>query len=247
MEHLPSPLCYNVHVTNYPREGEDNVVNFGTITRPGPFVVCTREVLLTAASLPFAVAPSRGMGSSEDDQIRFESNLQLLREWANAKDMVLHPNEIAARATIGELPLDMERGAQGPWVTIVNPEEHAYCTLLYAFEFGGAGTTNLAVWSDSPDDALETAAEWLSEHAPGHITAFGSAELQRRIDDARELLGEEADDDTVMDSATEGLTNTESGYLCSHEHWYREADTEFVVRVQAICELLHPDTVRWDA
>lgn len=238
MEYLPAPLCYHAHVTNYPRKEEDNVVNLGTIMQPGPFVVCTRDVLLTAASLPLVVCPAQE--SAEDYKARFEINGQLLVQWARDKGLVLYPDQVAARASMGEFPLDLDRGDLGPWVTIVNPEEYLYRRCLYRFEFGGAGSTHLVVWSDSFDDALETAAEWLCEHAPGHIMTRDS--LEARIEDAPH--------------ATEDLMCTESGYLSSSECVGTKSDSDLLARVTEICQQLHPeeddeedddDTVRWDA
>ena len=54
-------------------------------------------------------------------------------------------------------------------ITMVNPTEREYASHDYVLWFGGCGTTNLRVWADSLEDALEIAADWLKEHAPGHI------------------------------------------------------------------------------
>lgn len=82
-------------------------------------------------------------------------------------------------------PLDVPRG------------RHARETSLFVFRFGAYGDTKVAVWEapDHIDSALEKAAEWLSDYAPGIFTEVNSEE-------------DEVD-----------MTYTESGYIASYE-WH---------------------------
>jgi hypothetical protein len=94
---------------------------------------------------------------------------------------------------------------------------------LWRFQFGAYGDTRLLVWSKGVDDGLEIAADWLATNAPGHLMAEGSDELKSLRDEAREELGEDADDEEVDQSATADLTYTEAGYLTSYEWTVDEA------------------------
>ncbi len=48
----------------------------------------------------------------------------------------------------------------------------------FTFHFGAYGDTHVSVWADHLEDALELAAEWVAEHAPGHIMAEGDECLE---------------------------------------------------------------------
>lgn len=100
---------------------------------------------------------------------------------------------------------------------------------LWRFEFGASGTTFLLVWSKGVESALELAADWLETNAPGHLMAADSEELKSLIDEAREELGEDADDDEVEQKATADLRYTESGYLTSHEWTVDEVSDKKIV------------------
>lgn len=118
---------------------------------------------------------------------------------------------------------------------IVNPcdrETGRYAgTRRYVLWFGQCAPTFIMVWSRSLEDALETAAAYLAEHAPGHIMTEDSEEL---ADLRREACEERAvsyeafangelglDDpeawDAIEQAATADLTHTESGYITSYE------------------------------
>ncbi len=115
---------------------------------------------------------------------------------------------------------------QAPLV-VVNPSERDYTDHRFVLSFGAVGTTHLLVWGHL-DDALETAAEWLAEHAPGHIMAHDSDELQELFNEAMGELypeSESIDDldpeqvERCQEQATADLTYTEAGYLTSYE-WF---------------------------
>lgn len=59
---------------------------------------------------------------------------------------------------------------------VVNPTDYDsfMSPVIFAFAFGAYGWTRLIVWGqrDHLEDALELAADWLSEHAPGILTTF---------------------------------------------------------------------------
>lgn len=63
-------------------------------------------------------------------------------------------------------------------LTVVNPSDRDYQSHRFVLSFGAVGTTHLLVWGNL-DDALETAAEWLCEHAPGHVMLKGHGKDKR--------------------------------------------------------------------
>lgn len=88
---------------------------------------------------------------------------------------------------------------------------------LFRFGFGTVGTTFLLVWARGVESGLEIAAGWLETNAPGHLMVHSSEELKQLYDEAREELGEDADEEEIDQQATADLTYTESGYLTSYE------------------------------
>lgn len=104
----------------------------------------------------------------------------------------------------------------------------------YVFHFGVYGWTHVFVWGAdlSLEDALQVAAEWLRDHAPGiftepdyedaaeelgeaHVRAWFTAPADR--DDENETLCNE-----VVGAAETDLTHTESGHIASWEWNYTE-------------------------
>lgn len=105
---------------------------------------------------------------------------------------------------------------------------------LFHFQFGAYGTTNIMIWGGPGmglEDALEEAAGYLADHAPGHIYKHGDPHLQELIDEVLEEKGktraqwEQGLEDQsqwaydIEQEAFADLTQTESGYLTSYE-WY---------------------------
>lgn len=130
---------------------------------------------------------------------------------------------------------------QAPLV-IVNPEDrepphrspYVRDTNRYVLSFGAYGTTHLMVWGRSLEDALETAAEWLAENAPGHIMPAWGKEHTALVKEACEERGlpwpipegvdpEDAGYLAAQEDAENDLTCTESGYLTSYE-WFITLD-----------------------
>ncbi len=93
---------------------------------------------------------------------------------------------------------------------------------LYGLQFGAYGWTKVLVWSRSLEKALEEAAGWLADHAPGIFV--DQDELARLEKEYREEHPD-ADDDDVSQGAYEDLTYTESGYIPSWE-WGIGFDSE---------------------
>lgn len=85
---------------------------------------------------------------------------------------------------------------------------------LYVLWFGAYADTRLAVWQGSLDDALEEAAAWLAEFAPGHIVS--DEEIAELVREAQEE-DPELDEGEAYEQATADLTYTESGYITSYE------------------------------
>lgn len=114
------------------------------------------------------------------------------------------------------LARDMTRGTYGRWQT-------------YLFSFGAYGDTHVLTYGSGMDSALEEAAEWLADNAPGHLMAHDSEELSdlftEAVQEFEEEHGREPDDEErceCFDKATTDLTYTEAGYLTSYEWTVRE-------------------------
>jgi hypothetical protein len=106
----------------------------------------------------------------------------------------------------------------------------------FTFRFGAYNDTTVSVWARSCDDALELAAEWLAEHAPGHIMPEGDDHLEDLRREVCEEFGlvyppecdhselEERGYYVAFEQAEADLTYTESGYLTSYEWTFSEDD-----------------------
>lgn len=55
-------------------------------------------------------------------------------------------------------------------IHLVNPDERNFTKNNFILAFGAYGWTVLRVWANCLDDALEIAAEWLSDHAIDHYS-----------------------------------------------------------------------------
>lgn len=94
-------------------------------------------------------------------------------------------------------------------------------TSIFDFHFGYYADTKVSVHARSVESALELAADWLAEHAPGHLIKHDDKAFWANAErEARENLGIDCDDpDKLHDEMTTDLTYTEAGYLRSWE-WY---------------------------
>ena len=104
---------------------------------------------------------------------------------------------------------------------------HGECNR-YLFSFGACDPLHLLVYELSLDAALEDAALWLSEHAPGYIMEHYGAEHCELIAEAAKDAGLTFDEwsklscgdgrkNSIVESAEADLTYTESGLIASHE------------------------------
>lgn len=103
----------------------------------------------------------------------------------------------------------------------------------FTFQFGAYGDTQVVVFGapDHLEDALEEAASWLKDNAPGHLIEDWGSEHQALYDavwdelfpGVEELTDEQREQ--VHEQATADLTYTESGYLASRE-WHVHEETD---------------------
>lgn len=93
-------------------------------------------------------------------------------------------------------------------VYLVNETDAEWAPTRYLFQFGAYGSTWLLVWGTSIESALESAAEWLREHEPGHFV--------------------DVDSDEEPD-----VTYTESGWLLSYEWWVSEVTRSDLMQMVA--------------
>lgn len=111
-------------------------------------------------------------------------------------------------------------------IVMINPSEKRWHDgKAFVLWFGAYGT-RVHVYTDSLEDALEQAAGYLADHAPGHIMPLGSDEhtalCRGAFEDAGLVWTGEVDwsDDKqaqAMASAEDGLTYTESGHITAYE------------------------------
>jgi hypothetical protein len=113
-------------------------------------------------------------------------------------------------------------------VYLANATERSWHDNCFVFWFGSCGTTYVLAYGKGIDSALESAAQWLADYAPGHIMPHDSEELQELLREARIEFRKEnqrledpdhgsEDMSRVYESATADLTYTESGYLTSYD------------------------------
>ena len=110
-------------------------------------------------------------------------------------------------------------------INVVNPNDKNWCRHSYLLWFGQCGATFLLVYSNDLDSALEDAADWLAENAPGHLVSHEEhTELCKEACDDAGLTWPPPSDwcndnayVSAIESAEADLTYTESGYLTSYE------------------------------
>lgn len=151
----------------------------------------------------------------------------------SSRDLVVNPTKGFKQAREGRvdrdsdspedefLVIEEDRGnGTLEWV-LVNPLDYPEGQAgsydnLYAFGFGAYGATRLLLWGKNIEDALEEAAGWLAQYAPGHITS--EEHVAQLMAEVREDEGDpDMDDEAAYEKATADLTYTESGHLTSYE------------------------------
>jgi hypothetical protein len=89
---------------------------------------------------------------------------------------------------------------------------------VWRFGFGAVGTTTVYVLTDREtiEDALETAAEWLKDNAPGVFTEPDYEDAARELGYSPDTE-DETEQEAIRECAETDHTYTESGYLLSWE------------------------------
>lgn len=104
----------------------------------------------------------------------------------------------------------IESEGEGPErLPIVNPGDAGSRRPLFLLWFGAYGSTRVYVWADHFEEALEVAADWLAENAPG---VFVDPEYPSGTAEAAA-----AGDYSLAEEAEVDLTYTESGWIPSWE------------------------------
>lgn len=83
---------------------------------------------------------------------------------------------------------------------IINPTDSAFTANRYILSFGTYGCTNLLVWADHLQDALDECIDWLVDNAPGLLCDDAVNEAyQEAIDlgETEERAQEIAEEDTT--------------------------------------------------
>ncbi len=109
-----------------------------------------------------------------------------------------------------------------------NPDETTFTGATFEFHFGAYGDTVVRVFQrpDRVETALETAAEWLVEHAPGFFVEpdYAAARAERGCDCG--YGNEQGCCEACAEHAEADLTRTEHGLLPSWEWTVDELDGE---------------------
>ena len=101
----------------------------------------------------------------------------------------------------------------GSKIVLVNPSDRDWTRQRFVLWFGAYGSTNLMVWANSLDDALDECVDWIAEHAPGLLCDEQVAESYREALAAGKSE-EEAMEEAEMDMTSAGNC---SNYLASWE------------------------------
>jgi len=129
------------------------------------------------------------------------------------------------------------------FIPFANPGDYNFnrdTMPLYLFQFGAYGDTRVYAWGcHSLDDALEAAAEWLRDNAPGHFVGVDYAEAAADVGAPADWDSEDNVDEwgeRVREAAEVDLTYTESGHLAAWEWAVSEVtDADTVAAVRAAC------------
>lgn len=133
------------------------------------------------------------------------------------------------------------RGSRGYVIPIVNDTWHDMGGALYLFSFGAYGGHDCYAWGErSLDDALEAAAEWLGETAPGLFSEPDYADAARELGAPEDWADDEEWFSRVSELAERDHTYTEAGWLLSWEWSVREitdADEYATVKARSIASV----------
>lgn len=101
---------------------------------------------------------------------------------------------------------------------------------LFSFAFGAYGSTEVLVFASGVESGLETAADWLAEHEPGHLST--PKDMEEYYAEAAEELEFawpndcEVEARIITDHAECDMTYTEAGWLVSHEWFVNEVASD---------------------
>lgn len=114
-----------------------------------------------------------------------------------------------------------------PKINVANASDRSWTRQSFVLWFGQCAPTYVLVYANDLDSALELAADWLADNAPGHLLKHSDPELQTLYAEAcHELYGVELPapfgciderQASAYEQATADLTYTEAGYLTSYE------------------------------
>jgi hypothetical protein len=131
-------------------------------------------------------------------------------------------------------------------IPVANPTDYNFSrdTMpLYLFQFGAYGDTRVYAWGCSGlEDALEAAAVWLRDNAPGvfhEVDYAGAAADVGAPEDWDSADNVDRWGERVQEAAEVDMTYTEVGYLASWEWSVSEvtdADTVAAIRSQCAAE-----------
>jgi hypothetical protein len=149
-------------------------------------------------------------------------------DWCNGTGRIINRLETELEIDDGAV-FDLYSDAHSEHFTdgTINPGDRDWMPTIFDFHFGANGETACSVHARSVEKALELAADWLAEHAPGHLIEHDSDKAREIWIEACRELGldpesteaREDSDGRINDKASEDLTYTEAGYIRSHE-WY---------------------------
>lgn len=146
-----------------------------------------------------------------------------------------------------------ENTSFGRSVVLVNTWDQSWTRHRYVLSFGAYGSTNLMVWANDLDSAIEESAEYLAKHAPGHVMREWSDEHKDLVKEVCEERGvqwpegfealEDEQKGEICEQAEADLTHTESGFLTSYE-WGISLEDPSRAELDAF---LYPPGIDWAA
>ncbi len=159
--------------------------------------------------------------------------------------------KIKPRDDNGRLCIGVKDSSFGRLVYLVNPEDASWTKHRFIMWFGAYGSTNLSIWSNSLDDAIETAGEYIAKHWPGMIMKDWGDEHKELVREACTESGvdfpagfDALEDEAkwkICETAEADLTRTESGFLTSYEWGLNLEDPS---RAE-LDEFLYPKGIDW--
>lgn len=99
--------------------------------------------------------------------------------------------------------------------TVVNAKEKSYSAQSFLLAFGAYGNTALFCYGEHLEDCLETAVDWLAEHAPGLLADREVAEKYNRLRKENPALSEEE----AQEQATVDTTYVDPGHYLHSWEW----------------------------